>query len=168
MSFAVKWLGLEELRTRFGSLPGETRQRLRQTVSSLTEIVAMTARSNMARLFRGPVAEISTQVTDSGDTVTGTITAGGTVYARIHEYGGTIHLPDIFPVHAQALHWVAGGGGEVFARHAAAHDVRIPERSYLREALKQREAEILRAFQGVAMPDLDRAETATWAANLAA
>jgi hypothetical protein len=102
----------------------------------------------MARLFKGPVAEITTQVTDSGDTITGWITAGGTPYARIHEYGGTVHIPEIFPVHAQALHWVNKGGGEVFARHAAAHDVRIPERSYLRAALAAREADIIAAFQG--------------------
>jgi hypothetical protein len=149
MSFTAEWQGLEELRTKFGRLPQDARARLRQTVRDMTELVAETARANMARLFKGPVAEITTQVTESGEVITGTITAGGTPFARIHEYGGTVHIPEIFPVHAQALHWVAKGGGEVFARHAAAHDVRIPERSYLRAALAAREADILAAFQGV-------------------
>ena len=110
MSFSVDWQGLEELRARFDRLPGQTRQRVRQVVRDMSELVAQTARANMARLFKGPVAEITTQVTESGEVVTGTITAGGTVYARIHEYGGTVHLPEIFPVHAQALHWVTKGG----------------------------------------------------------
>jgi len=149
MSFAVEMQGLELLRARFGRMPGQVRQRLRQVVRDMSELVAETARANMARLFKGPVAEITTQVTDSGDVITGTITAGGTPFAAIHEYGGTVHIPEIFPVQAQALHWVSKGGAEVFARHAAAHDVRIPERSYLRSALDQREADIIAAFQGI-------------------
>jgi phage gpG-like protein len=152
VSFTAEWRGLEELRVKFGRLPGATRQRLVTTVRDLTELVAETARANMARLFRGPVAQISTALSDSGEVITGTITAGGTPYAGIHEYGGTIHTPEIFPVHAQALHWVPsganGGGGDVFARHTAAHDTRIPERSYLRSALTQREADIMAAFHG--------------------
>ena len=158
MSFTVEWQGLEQLIARFGRLPAETRQNLRQTVRDLTELVARTARANMARLFKGPVAEITTQVTDSGDRITGTITAGGTPYARIHEYGGTVHTPELFPVHAKALHWVAKGGGDVFTRHTRAHDTRIPERSYLRSALAQREADIMAAFHHVVSPELLAAE----------
>ncbi len=158
MSFTIEWRGLEELIAHFGRLPAETRLRLRRTVRDLTELVAQTARSNMARLFKGPVAEITTQVTDSGERITGTITAGGTPFARIHEYGGTIKTPEIFPKHAQALHWVPKGGGDVFARHTQAHPTKIPERSYLRAALAQREADIMAAFHEVAAPELIAAE----------
>jgi hypothetical protein len=42
----------------------------------------------------------------------------------------------------------AQGQDEVFARHAAAHDVKLPERSYLRAALAQRRAEIIARFAG--------------------
>ena len=151
MSFAIDWQGLEELRATLGRLPAETRTRLKGAVRELTELVAETARANMARLFKGPVAEITTEVSDSGDVITGTVTAGGTPFARIHEYGGTVHTPEIFPVNAQALHWVSPGG-DVFARHAAAHDTQIPERSYLRAALEQREADILARFENVVTP----------------
>ena len=101
MSFAVEMQGLELLRARFGRMPGQVRQRLRQVVRDMSELVAETARANMARLFKGPVAEITTQVTESGDVITGTITAGGTPFAAIHEYGGTVHIPEIFPVQAR-------------------------------------------------------------------
>jgi len=49
-------------------------------------------------------------------------------------------------------------GDEVFARHAAAHDVKIPERSYLRAALQQREADIMASFHGAIAPELLAAE----------
>ena len=46
-----------------------------------------------------------------------------------------------------------GAGRTRFSRHAAAHDVRIPERSYLRAALEQREADILARFENVVTPE---------------
>ena len=49
-------------------------------------------------------------------------------------------------------------GDEVFARHVAAHDVKIPERSYLRAALQQREADIMASFHGAIAPELLAAE----------
>jgi len=149
MSFTVEWQGLDELLARLQRASPDIRHRMNLATRGAAELVATQARANMASLFKGSgkVADISVQVTRSGDEVTGTITAGGTPYARIHEYGGTVHLPDIFPVHAQALHWVNKSGDEVFAKHAAAHDVRIPERSYLRAALAQREADIRRVFE---------------------
>lgn len=148
MSFTVEWQGLEELLARLQRASPDIRHRINLATRGAAELVATQARANMRSLFKGSgkVADISVRVTRSGDEVTGTITAGGTPYARIHEFGGTIHLPEIFPVQAQALHWVDKSGDDVFARHAAAHDVVIPERSYLRSALEQREADIRRVF----------------------
>ena len=57
-------------------------------------------------------------------------------YASIHEYGGTIVLPVIYPVKAQALRWFVGGK-PVFAMRAKAHAIRMPERSYLRSSLAE-------------------------------
>jgi phage gpG-like protein len=158
MRITVEWQGLDELLERLRRASPDMRHRLNLAVRGASELVATQARANMRSLFKGSgkVAEISVRVTRSGEEVTGEITAGGTPYARIHEYGGTIHLPEIFPVHAQALHWVSKGGDEVFARHAAAHDVVIPERSYLRSAVEQREADIMRVFEHIG-DGLDRA-----------
>jgi phage gpG-like protein len=58
-------------------------------------------------------------------------------YAAIHEYGGVIHVPEIRPRRAKALHFYVGGK-EIFAKFARAHDVHMPERSFLRSALAER------------------------------
>ena len=149
MSFTAEWQGLNELLQRMSRASPDIRHRMNLAARGAAELVATQARTNMRSLFKGSgrVADISVRVTRSGDEVTGEVSAGGTPYARIHEYGGTVHLPDIFPVQAQALHWISKAGDEVFAKHAAAHDVVIPERSYLRSALAQREADIRRVFE---------------------
>ncbi len=59
-------------------------------------------------------------------------------YAGIHEYGGTIVLPPIYPVKKQALHFFIGGK-EIFAKSVRAHAIRMPERSYLRSSLIEME-----------------------------
>jgi phage gpG-like protein len=51
-------------------------------------------------------------------------------YSGIHQFGGTIHIPDIFPKKAKALFFMAGGKN-VFAKKVKAHDVRMPARPYL-------------------------------------
>lgn len=169
MRFTVEWQGLDELLERLRRASPDMRHRVNLAVTGASQLVATQARANMARMFKGPVAEIEVRVTRSGDDVTGEVTAGGTVYARIHEYGGVIHVPDIFPKYAQALHWLGNllaqqnptifesklgfhgerAVGDVFAMSAQAHDVRIPERSYLRAALHQREAEIQTVFEHI-------------------
>ena len=149
MSFHVEWQGLDELLARLQRASPDIRHRMNLAARGAAELVATQARANMRSLFKGSgrVADISVRVTRRGEEVTGEVTAGGTPYARIHELGGTVHLPDIFPVQAHALHWISKAGDEVFAKHAAAHDVHIPERSYLRSALTQREADIRRVFE---------------------
>lgn len=57
-------------------------------------------------------------------------------YARIHEYGGWVRLPAIFPVKKKALHFFIGSK-EIFAKFVRAHAIRIPERSYLRSSLAE-------------------------------
>lgn len=68
------------------------------------------------------------------------------VYARIHEFGGVIHVPPMVPVRAKALHWIQDGR-DVFAKSTRAHDVTMPERSYLRSALADRRDAILAAIR---------------------
>lgn len=69
--------------------------------------------------------------------VVGAVRYGADVpYARIHELGGTIHIPEITPVNAAALHfeWM---GAERFFKRVAAHDAVIPERAPLRTAFRE-------------------------------
>jgi len=75
-------------------------------------------------------------------------------YAAIHEFGGTINVPEIVPVKAKALHFLAGGA-DVFATRARAHTVTMPERSFMRSSLADMRQAIIdglreAAQQGVA------------------
>jgi phage gpG-like protein len=73
-----------------------------------------------------------------GDVITGGVGLASTApYGLIHEFGGVIHIPEIRPRNAKSLHWVGKGGEEVFAMHAAAHDVHMPERSFMRSSFSE-------------------------------
>ncbi len=56
------------------------------------------------------------------------------VYAKTHELGLTLHIPEIRPVRAKALRWFVGGR-PVFARRSRAHDVHMPKRAFLSAAI---------------------------------
>lgn len=59
-------------------------------------------------------------------------------YAAIHEFGGIIHIPEIFPKNKLALHFFIGGK-EIFAKRVKAHTITMPERSYLRTSIAELE-----------------------------
>lgn len=52
------------------------------------------------------------------------------VYARIHQEGGTVRVPEIRARPGKVLRFVVGGQ-VVYARRVSAHTVRIPARPYL-------------------------------------
>lgn len=52
------------------------------------------------------------------------------LYARIHQEGGTIQIPEVRARPGKVLRFVVGGQ-VVYARRARAHSVRIPARPYL-------------------------------------
>ena len=73
-----------------------------------------------------------------GDTLRGGVGLGSEApYGLIHEFGGTIHVPEITPVNARALHWIGKDGASVFAMRVKAHDVVMPERSFMRVAFAE-------------------------------
>ena len=99
-------------------------------------------------------ASIQRAIDNQADAVIGRVFSDGTVkYARIHEYGGTIRIPDVYPVRAQALHFFTGGK-EVFAKHVRAHTVTMPERSFMRSALADRRDAILAALKAAVIKGL--------------
>ena len=57
-------------------------------------------------------------------------------YGKAHEFGLTLHIPEIRPVNAKALHWKMGGR-DIFAMFARAHTVKMPQRSFMRSALRE-------------------------------
>lgn len=157
--------GLDETISRFLGMPGAQHQKFVRAMHDATALVQQQARANIARMFANPAkmqAAVESRVDDSATSITGTIFASGLPYLAIHEYGGVVHTPEIFPVNAQALHWLSPSGlgfsggpttqGGVFAMHTRAHDTRIPERSYMRAALAQKRSEIIALFTGAAVP----------------
>lgn len=56
-------------------------------------------------------------------------------YARIHEFGGTIQIPEIRPVNKKALRWIGPSGRVMFARRTRAHPVVMPRRSFIGAAI---------------------------------
>lgn len=61
---------------------------------------------------------------------------GGTVpYAAIHNYGGTIHIPEV----VGKLMVFQVGGETVFTTRHRAFDVEMPERNYLESSAEERE-----------------------------
>lgn len=58
------------------------------------------------------------------------IVGSNVVYARIHQEGGTIRVPEVRPRNARVLRFVVNGQ-IVYTRRARAHTVRIPARPYL-------------------------------------
>lgn len=61
---------------------------------------------------------------------------GDVSYAALHEYGGTVLIPAIYPTKSSVLRFYVGGVKR-FARHTAAHTVHIPERSYVRSTMDE-------------------------------
>jgi phage gpG-like protein len=61
---------------------------------------------------------------------------GSAQYARIQEYGGRVGIPQVAPQTAKVLA-IEYQGRLVFAKHAAAHIVDIPERSFMRSSLTE-------------------------------
>lgn len=85
----------------------------------------------------------SPKVTPSGEAILGTVSTGPEVpYAKIQEYGGRINMPEIVPRRAQALRFMIGGQ-VVFAKRVRAHSVVIPERSFMRVSLQEKQADIV-------------------------
>lgn len=80
---------------------------------------------------------------EEGQAVIGRIFYAGDVpYAAIHEFGGIIHIPEIEPKSAQALHFVIDGK-DIFTRRTRAHDVSMPERAPLRTGFSESEEAII-------------------------
>lgn len=88
---------------------------------------------------------ITYAIRETDDAITG-IVGTNLEYMAIHEYGGTINVPEIRPRNAKALHFYVGGK-EVFAMRARAHTVTMPERSFLRSALRDRREAFLAAVR---------------------
>lgn len=142
--------GDREVFAQLGENSDEARFGIARTVTRLgleTELLTKQKLSGQVLRVRTGLlrASINSRVTEGASQVTATI-GTNVKYAGIHEFGGKIHVPEIRPVKARALAFRVGGK-TVFAMSARAHDVRIPERSFLRSALREMQPKIKAELQ---------------------
>jgi hypothetical protein len=163
--FTVKMVGDRELIAKFVSMPQKLRDALVRATGLLeaklealvktrylsgptgahTLSVGKNTPGHTGGLLRDSVHGIP--IEQSGSSVKGGVGYGAQVpYAAIHEFGGTINIPEIVPVKAQALHFLIGGK-EVFVKRVAAHTVVMPERAPLRTAFRSMKAEIIAEYK---------------------
>lgn len=147
--FNVAMIGDKELIAKFDAMPSRVRAALERKVYYLVyRLLAMVkgklsgevlhVRSGLLRDSAFERVQISERA------VFGEVVEPGSVpYAAIHEFGGTINVPDIVPVKAKALLFANGK----FSMYARAHVVKMPERSYLRSSLADMRAEIEAGLQ---------------------
>lgn len=153
---------------RFENANKALHERLLGIINSEVEQIAALARARMGELFRNPgkmQSSVSTQVSESASYIEGTVSASGLPYLAIQEFGGVTRPHDIFPVNAQALHFMtpaaavfrsgsASATDEVFSQVVHHPGSDLPERSYLRYALAQRRSAIFDAFAQAASDSL--------------
>lgn len=140
---------------RIQSVPGNVRVEVRKVVQSsaydlvrriqdkLSGEVLNVRSGNLRRSIH------ETGLTDSGDVISDGAASDASVdYARIHEYGGRINVPEIVPKSAKALAFNYGGK-MVFAMHAAAHVVNMPARPYMRPSLAEMAPSFIDALRAI-------------------
>ena len=130
-------VGLEETEDRLEAIPEVVGQRIRNALNQIGSDFATYVRD--VKLSGGVLNPRSGKLRSS---ITYTMQGGGTMqyvdvtsqgvpYAKIHEYGGIVNIPEIQPKNARALHFVSGGA-DIYAARTQAHAVTIPERSFMR------------------------------------
>ncbi len=137
----IDLVGDRELVAKLGATPWTLRGGVVRTMTRLaveTELLVKQKLSGQVLRARSGAlrSSIRANVTESMSAVTATISSTGVRYAAIHEFGGTIHIPEIRPTSARALAFQVGGQ-TIFAAYTRAHDVHMPQRSFLGSALKE-------------------------------
>lgn len=120
------------------SLRGELRPVVeRETIALQRHVVEQKLTGQVLHVRTGTLRRsITYAMHEDASGITGTV-GTNLDYAAIHEYGGTINIPEIRPRRVKALHFYVGGA-EVFAARTRPHTVTMPERSFLRSSLKER------------------------------
>lgn len=119
----------ERLRANVRQAVEDGADELRQLVQTKLSGEVLQARSGTLR------DSIRTEVSEDAGGI-GARVSSDVPYARVHEYGGRIAVPDIVPGKTKALAFDYGGR-MVFAKRTVAHVVTMPERSFMRSALAE-------------------------------
>lgn len=115
-------------------------------------------------------SHITSDTTRDGETITTRLgVMSGVPYARIHEYGGQINIPEVKgklmafdnpEMSTQLLFDAPGhtGGAMIFTRKHKAFTVNMPERSYLRSTLREKHDEIVESMKAVINKETSNAQ----------
>lgn len=149
MSVTIQVTGEDAIQRRLAAI-ANLRPALRRTLEGQlielqAHVVANKLTGQVLHVRTGTLGRSITYRLEEGDDALRGIVGTNVKYARIHEYGGTIHLPAMVPRRRRALRFEVGGA-VVFAKRVRAHDVTMPERSFLRSSLEERRPKILQAF----------------------
>ncbi len=150
------------VRAEFDAMPGRIHRALVQKVQLLRILLESKIKNDklsgqVLNVISGDLRRsIFSGIDDRGEFVEGWAKQSGDVkYGAIHEFGGTIHIPEITPVKAKALHFVMGGK-DVFAKRVRAHDVTMPERSFMRSALADMHDDIVNGMKDAVLKEVSR------------
>ena len=147
IGFAVT--GIAEVQAGLSSLPAAVTTRLRGYMTGAANTLRSMVQQNIASTFHssGPLAEgVHSEIVEDSGGITARIAIENVPYARIQEQSGTVQIPELTPVNAKVLAFSSAargtvsaiasrGAGPIFAMHAKAHPVTIPEHPYARNAL---------------------------------
>lgn len=153
----IKLIGDQQLMLKLQRMPERVRFELKKAVTGLSfdlmRLVKRKLTNQVLNVRSGKLRDsIFQRVVEDRAGIHGHVASDGTVkYAGVHEWGGTINIPEIRPVSASALHFITKGGAEVFAKYARAHTVTMPERSYLRSSLRDMKDQIKRELTDAVM-----------------
>jgi hypothetical protein len=148
----LKITGLAELGIRLHGSEPRLRAAILEATREAGELVADQAKENITETFENPskmMATISSHTNVAGTGAAAHVTAEGLPYLAIHEFGGVVNQPELFP-HKPPFALIVEDrqeGHVIFASHVQAHEIPIPERSYLRRAIDQKRFEVLALFR---------------------
>lgn len=162
--FTLTVHGDRELAARFGAMPDAVRTAVRKKIMALTlelqrkikvehlsgptGVHSLSVGVNSAKHTGGQLrASVFQEMNEESGGIVGRVGYSADVaYAAIHEFGGTVNVPEIVPTKTKALHWVMNGK-DVFATRVRAHTVKIPERAPLRTGFNEMKEEILEGLK---------------------
>lgn len=148
----------------FSSLPERLHRLIYRRVSDLTTMLADRVRRKLSgevlNVRSGDLrASFDQDVQDLGSEIVGKVFQSKDVpYARIHEYGGTITIPELPRKDFGVYHFTDASGRDVFTKGPIrSHVVHMPERSYLRSSLAEMRDEIIESLaSAVSGPEIER------------
>jgi HK97 gp10 family phage protein len=136
----IKILGDDALIARLSNMPDNVRKKLLAKVTTLAfelerKIKGDKLSGQVLNVRTGKLrASIHSSVSQTETSTIGKAASSGDVkYAAVHEFGGTIQIPEIV-AKSKALAFMQNGK-MAFYKKVAAHTVKMPERSFMRSSL---------------------------------